>query len=72
MQLFAHPNQGDPLIVSGESGAVPLGFIYEICSNKNYVSMKNLLEIDSSSRIVMFSTEGDTDPDLYTKAILQN
>jgi diaminopropionate ammonia-lyase len=70
MRLFAHPNQGDPLIVSGESGAVPLGFIHEICSNENYAPIKGLLEIDYSSRVVMFSTEGDTDPNLYAKTIL--
>jgi len=31
--------------------------------------MKNLLEIDSSSTVLMFSTEGDTDPELYAKIL---
>ena len=69
MRLFANPNQGDPLIVSGESGAVPLGFIHEVCTNERYTSMKDLLKIDSSSTVLMFSTEGDTDPELYAKIL---
>ena len=69
MRLFAHPNQGDPLIVSGESGAAPLGFIHEICTNEAYTAMKNLLEIDSASTVLIFSTEGDTDPELYAKIL---
>jgi diaminopropionate ammonia-lyase len=69
MRLFANPNQGDPLVVSGESGAVPLGFIHEICTNEECTSMKNLLAINSSSTVLMFSTEGDTDPELYAKIL---
>ena len=67
MQILSQPIQGDPSIVSGESGAVPIGFLHEVSTNPHYSDLKDQLELDTSSKVLFFSTEGDTDPELYKK-----
>lgn len=67
MRLLANPTDGDTRIISGESGALPLGFLYEVCTNKAFKEIKEDLELNSSSKVFFISTEGDTDPELYNK-----
>ena len=67
MQILSQPLQGDPLIISGESGAVPIGFLHEVATNSLYSDLRDHLELDTSSKVLFFSTEGDTDPELYKK-----
>ncbi|HET55290.1 MAG TPA: diaminopropionate ammonia-lyase [Ignavibacteria bacterium] len=54
-------------IVSGESGAVSLGILKYAYDNDKSIYEK--LEIDSSSKIMLISTEGDTDPSFYASII---
>ena len=65
MQLLANPVGNDAVIVSGESGAVPIGLVNEICTNQKYSLIKEKLKFDGNSKILIFSTEGDTDPKIY-------
>ena len=65
MQLLANPVSNDAVVVSGESGAVPVGLVDEVCTNQKYSLVKARLKFDSSSKILIFSTEGDTDPKVY-------
>ena len=65
MQLLANPVSNDAVVVSGESGAVPVGLVDEVCTNQKYSLVKERLKFDSSSKILIFSTEGDTDPEVY-------
>ena len=65
MQLLANPISNDAVIVSGESGAVPIGFLQEICTNQRHRLIKGKLSLDNNSRVLIFSTEGDTDPKNY-------
>jgi len=69
MQLYANPHQGDSAIVSGESGAVTLGIVSEILSNPIYSAIKDGLDINGNSTILLFSTEGDTDPHSYAENV---
>lgn len=62
MRVLGNPLKGDPHIISGESGAVPMGFLIEACKN---LSLKKFLRLDSSSKIFFINTEGDTDPESY-------
>lgn len=41
MKILARPLPGDQAIISGESGAVTLGLIYELLSNKKLYKMKD-------------------------------
>ncbi|MBS0654435.1 MAG: pyridoxal-phosphate dependent enzyme [Verrucomicrobia bacterium] len=63
MRLLANPLGQDPRIISGESGAVPLGLLVELCTNPLLQELKETLQLNSSSRLFMINTEGDTDPE---------
>lgn len=65
IRTLAHPLPEDPSLVSGESGAVTLGALCEIATNQNLSEIKRELDITDRSRLLLFSTEGDTDPELY-------
>ena len=52
---------GDPRIISGESGAATFGFAYDVLSNPALSSIKTQLGIDGNSKLFFLSTEGDTD-----------
>lgn len=64
MRVLGNPLRNDAKIISGESGAVPLGLVYYLCK---YGSKADLaaLDIDENSHLLMISTEGDTDPEQY-------
>jgi len=53
----------------GESGAVGLGLLVEIIQNNSYGDLKSKMNLSSESRILLISTEGDTDPDHYRKVV---
>lgn len=55
-------------LVSGETGAAGLGALLEIASSRE---SRALLGLDSSSTVLVFSTEGATNPDLYSKLVPQ-
>jgi diaminopropionate ammonia-lyase len=65
MRLLYNPKGSDMKIISGESGAVGLGVLDEILTNKEYAELKEILELDEESTILIISTEGNTDPDMY-------
>jgi len=69
MRVLGNPLAGDPAIISGESGAVTLGLVYELLSNQQHCNIKDDLGITNNSKILLFSTEGDTDPEAYREAI---
>ena len=69
MRMLAAPVKGDPSVTSGESGAVGMGVISSIMTDDAYKELREALELDNSSQVLMFSTEGDTDPDKYKKIV---
>ncbi|MGI9354399.1 MAG: pyridoxal-phosphate dependent enzyme, partial [Rhizobiaceae bacterium] len=63
MRLLAEAPHGDAVIVAGESGVAGLaGFL--IAAGDDHV--RETLQLDENSRVVVFGTEGATDPDTYT------
>ena len=69
MRVLAAPKGDDRKIVSGESGAVGLGYVVELLTDPDMAEMKKILKIDENSTILCFSTEGDTDPENYEKIV---
>ncbi|WP_373484570.1 diaminopropionate ammonia-lyase [Acetobacterium sp.] len=65
MQTLAHPQTSDPAIVAGESGAVSLGLLVALSQDQNLTSLKAQLQLDYNSTILLFNTEGNTDPEGY-------
>jgi len=69
MRMLSAPCKGDPQVVSGESGAAPFGVLVEIMTNPKLAELKEVLKLDKTSKVLLFSTEGDTDPDRYKEIV---
>lgn len=69
MRMLSAPIKGDPQVVSGESGAAPFGALVSIMTDPAYADLKAQLKLDSNSKVLLFSTEGDTDPDCYKEIV---
>jgi len=66
MRLYARPADGDKPVVSGESGAVTLGLVHRILKDE---SMRTTFNIGNDAVILLFNTEGDTNPELYKSIV---
>ena len=62
MRILGCPLKGDPIVISGESGALPLGVLFALCTDELAEPLKNTLKLDENSHIFMVNTEGNTDP----------
>jgi diaminopropionate ammonia-lyase len=71
MRVLAHPTGDDEKIVSGESGAVTTGLLVELMENPNYRDLADKLSLGPESKILLISTEGDTNPENYCRVISQ-
>lgn len=69
MRMLAVPVKGDPTVISGESGAVGMGLIAELMENDWYRELRESIGLDRFSQVLMFSTEGNTDPLKFRKVI---
>ena len=69
MRMLANPIKEDRKIISGESGAVTSGLLNAIMTNDDMEELREQLKLDANSRVLLFSTEGDTDPDKYRKIV---
>jgi len=69
MRILAAPLGNDRKVVSGESGAVTTGLVAQIMTDPALAWIKDELEIDKSSKILCFSTEGDTDRENYRRIV---
>ena len=69
MRRLAAPAQGDPIVKSGESGAVGMGLLAAIMQREEYAELRGELELDQFSQVLLFSTEGDTDPEKYERVV---
>ncbi|MCI6175804.1 diaminopropionate ammonia-lyase [bacterium] len=69
MRMLGAPVQGDPRVISGESGAVGMGVISTIMEDDACRELREALELDRNSQVLMFSTEGDTDLDRYREIV---
>ena len=69
MRMLAAPVKGDPRVISGESGAVGMGVLSTIMEDDTYKELREALALDKNANVLMFSTEGDTDPDRYREIV---
>lgn len=69
MRMLGNPIDGDPRIISGESGAVGMGALCEIMRNPKLAKLKAALELGVNSRILLISTEGATDKENYCRIV---
>ena len=69
MRMLAAPVKGDPAVTSGESGAVGMGVLAALMGDPSYQDLREALGLSQDSRVLLFSTEGDTDPEQYRKIV---
>lgn len=62
MRMLNAPLKGDTQVISGESGAATFGTLAAIMQDDSYAQLRDILKLDKESKVLLFSTEGDTDP----------
>jgi diaminopropionate ammonia-lyase len=67
MITLANPLIGDPMIVSGESGASGLAALIGLSKNDDFKKFKQNINLNETSTVLIFNTEGATDPVNYKK-----
>ncbi len=65
MQLLASGKAG-ATIVGGESGVAGLAGLIVAATQSDW---RQTLGLDRASRVLLFGSEGDTDPDLYARIV---
>lgn len=65
MRVLGNPLPGDERVISGESGAVTTGFVTELMTKENLQYIRKEIGINEKSKVLCFSTEGDTDKKNY-------
>lgn len=69
MRLLGRPLGADPAIVSGESGAVTAGVLEGLMTEPRLAPIRAALGLDETSRVLLLSTEGDTDRENYRRIL---
>ena len=69
MRMLAAPIKGDKPVTSGESGAAPFGTLACIMMMDEYKELREHLGLDENSKVLLFSTEGNTDPERYESIV---
>ena len=69
MRVLGTPLPGDPAVISGESGAVTIGLLSILMQSERLESVREALGLDGESRVLLVSTEGDTDPQRYRSIV---
>ena len=69
MRMLAAPIKGDAPVTSGESGAAPFGALAAIMTMEEYRDLRLEIGLDENSSVLLFSTEGDTDPERYKNIV---
>jgi diaminopropionate ammonia-lyase len=69
MRILAAPLKNDIQVISGESGAVCLGLTAALMKDQALQNFRDELGLNSDSVVLVFSTEGDTDPEKFRNIV---
>ena len=69
MRMLGNPLPGDERIISGESGASTAGALREILINPALTELREKLGFGPEARVLLISTEGDTDRENYRRIV---
>ena len=67
-RVLAAPTDGDPVVISGESGAVTAGLL-SLMGQERFAPYRKKLGLDEHSTVLIINTEGNTDPDEYQRLV---
>ena len=65
IRILANPIEGDRAIEAGESGSVGIGVMDLLANHNAFEEIKHALHIGPDSTVLVFNTEGATDPVNY-------
>ena len=69
MQKLHFPFKNESQIFAGESGAAGLGGLLALLQDESLAEVKEKIGINEKSRILVFNTEGVTDPENFEELI---
>jgi diaminopropionate ammonia-lyase len=69
MRMLHTPAGADAQVISGESGAAGLAGCIAVMTDERYAPLKTALGITQQSNVLVYSTEGATDPEGYQQII---
>ena len=69
MRRYANPEGADPRVVAGESGASGLAGLLALCEVDALRGAREALGLSAQSTVLVFVTEGDTDPESWARII---
>jgi diaminopropionate ammonia-lyase len=69
MRVLGVPLKGDNKVISGESGAVTAGLLFTLLRDDEYRDFREALGINADSVVLLFSTEGNTDPEKFRDVV---
>jgi diaminopropionate ammonia-lyase len=69
MRVLGVPLKGDKQVISGESGAVTAGLLFTLLRDAEYADFRQALGLNADSVVLLFSTEGNTDPERFRDAV---
>ena len=69
MRVLGNPLPGDARVISGESGASTAGALREIMVNPALTELRERLNFGPDARVLLISTEGDTDRENYRRIV---
>jgi diaminopropionate ammonia-lyase len=69
MRMYGVPLKGDPVVISGESGAATLGALTFLMDYDEAEEIREALQLDETSRVLLINTEGNTDPEYFRNVV---
>ncbi|MCK4750885.1 MAG: hypothetical protein KAT15_27695, partial [Bacteroidales bacterium] len=69
MQNLYFPFKNDTQIFAGESGAAGLGGLLALTNDESLKEVREKIGLNEKSRVLVFNTEGVTDPDIFDELI---
>ena len=69
MRRLAHPENGDPAVVAGASGACGLGALQAVMHEDALGPVRETAGLGIDSRVLVINSEGATDPQLYESVV---
>lgn len=70
MRILGNPLKDDTAIISGESGAINMGLLYLLATQAAEIhSIATSVDLNQDSVVMIFSTEGNTNPERYRKIV---
>lgn len=69
IRILANPLGDDEKVIAGESGAVGLGLLSILMQDEGSDKIRRKLNLNENSIVLIFNTEGDTDPVNYRQIL---